>query len=150
MMRLTLAVKMKLRIFKWFLNLSKLITLPWKPVYGDMFARNDNWILNIKEELSKIDFFYLWENIDQCNHNVIMVAHFCHCLSDNNVDKSALYVGLSDHYVDLSGKIFTASSSTYCYYLPINATYLSIWYLTSQHYFLTSRHHFLTSRHIIT
>ena len=138
MMRLTLAVKMKLRIFKWFLNLSKLITLPWKPVYGDMFARNDNWILNIKEELSKIDFSYLWENIDQCIHNVKMVAYFCHCLSDDNIMSTCQ-----------EKKSFTTSSSISCFYcvlMPLTATYLSIWCLTSQinfqHYFLTSQLNF--------
>ena len=42
---------------------------------------------------------------------IIMVAYFCHHLSDNNVnlsdfdvDLSDIYVDLSDHYVDLSEK----------------------------------------------
>ena len=55
---MTLAVKKKLRtIFTWLLNLSSIDNFVVKACYGDMFARNDNWILNIKEELSKIDFF---------------------------------------------------------------------------------------------
>ena len=34
--------------------------------------------------------------------SVVMVAYFCHQLSDNYVDLSDLYVVLSDLYVDLS------------------------------------------------
>ena len=49
-------------------------------------------------------------------HNLeIMVAYFCHLLSDNHVDLSDLfvdlsvfYVDLSDHYFDLPEKIITA------------------------------------------
>ena len=33
---------------------------------------------------------------------VIMMAYFCHHLSDNYVDLSDIYVDLSDLYVDLS------------------------------------------------
>ena len=36
-----------------------------------MISRNDSWIKNIKEELSKLGLYYLWENIKQCNHDVI-------------------------------------------------------------------------------
>ena len=34
-----------------------------------MISRNDGWIKNIKEELYYV--YYLWENIEQCNHDVI-------------------------------------------------------------------------------
>ena len=36
-----------------------------------MISRNDSWIRNINEELSKLGLYYLWENIEQCNHDVI-------------------------------------------------------------------------------
>ena len=36
-----------------------------------MTSRNDSWIKNIKEELSKLGLYYLWENIEQCNLDVI-------------------------------------------------------------------------------
>ena len=42
-----------------------------KACYEDMISRNDRWIENIKEELSKLGLYYLWENIEQCNHDVI-------------------------------------------------------------------------------
>ena len=35
---------------------------------------------------------------------IIMVAYFCHHLSDNDVDLSVIYVDLPDHYVDLTEK----------------------------------------------
>ena len=60
-----LTVKMKLRIFKFKLSRSDNCVL--KACYED----NDSLIKNIKEELSKLGLYYLWENIEQCNHDVI-------------------------------------------------------------------------------
>ena len=40
-----------------------------KTCYEDMISRHDGWIKNIKEELYYV--YYLWENIEQCNHDVI-------------------------------------------------------------------------------
>ena len=42
-----------------------------KACYEDMISRNDSWIKNINEELSKLGLYYLWENIEHCNHDVI-------------------------------------------------------------------------------
>ena len=42
-----------------------------KACYEDMISRNDSWIKNINEELSKLGLYYLWENIEQCNLDVI-------------------------------------------------------------------------------
>ena len=95
---------MKLGFFKKWLNLSIIDNYVFKVCYDDTFSRNDDGTLNIKGEFRKTELFYLCGNIDQCNHNVIMVAYLCHHLSDNNVDKSAFYVGSLEHYVDLSEK----------------------------------------------
>ena len=69
--KVPLAVKMKLRIFKYWLKLSRSDNCVLKACYEDMISRNDSWIKNIKEELSKLGLYYLWENIEQCNHDVI-------------------------------------------------------------------------------
>ena len=37
----------------------------------NMISRNDTWIKNIKEELSRLGLYYLWEDIERCNHDVI-------------------------------------------------------------------------------
>ena len=44
---------------------------------------------------------------------VIMVAYFCHYLSDNYVDLSDNYVDLSDFYVDLSDHYVDLSENYY-------------------------------------
>ena len=36
-----------------------------------MISRNGSWTKNIKEELSKLGLYYLWEYIEHCNHDVI-------------------------------------------------------------------------------
>ena len=69
--RVPLPVKMKLRIFKYWLKLSRSDNCVLKAFYEDMISRNDSWIKNIKEEMSKLGLYYLWENIEQCNHDVI-------------------------------------------------------------------------------
>ena len=78
-----------------------------------------------------------------------MVAYFCNHLSGNFIDwsylygdLSVIYVYMSDHYVDLSEKNNITTSSLK---LLLTAIYLSIWYLTSQHYFLTSRYNDIQS-----
>ena len=69
--RVPLTVKMKLRIFKYWLKLSRSDNCVLKACYEDMISRNDSWAKNVKEELSKLGLYYLWENIEQCNHDVI-------------------------------------------------------------------------------
>ena len=66
-----LTVKMKLKIFKYWLKFSRYDNCVLKAFYDDMITRNDSWIKNIKKELSKLGLYYLWENIEQCNYDVI-------------------------------------------------------------------------------
>ena len=69
--RVSLTVKMKLRNIKYWVKFSRSDNCVLKPCYEDMISRNDSWIKNIKDELSKLGLYYLWENIEQCNHDVI-------------------------------------------------------------------------------
>ena len=59
----------------------------------------------------------------------LMVAYFCHHLSDNYVDlsdlyvdSSVIYVDLSDHYVDLSEKYHHNYWLNILFSYPVNAT----------------------------
>ena len=52
--RLPLTVKMKLRIFKYWIKLKTTENCILKTCYENLVARNDRWILRIKSELSSL------------------------------------------------------------------------------------------------
>ena len=58
--RLPLTVKMKLRIFKYWLKLKTTDNCVLKSCYENLVARNDKWILHIKNELTSLGLNYIW------------------------------------------------------------------------------------------
>ena len=63
--RLPLTVKMKLRIFKYWIKLKTTENCILKTCYENLVARNDRWILQIKSELSSLGLSYI------CSENYI-------------------------------------------------------------------------------
>ena len=59
--RVPLSVKMKLRIFKYWRRSDNCVL---KACYEDMISSNNSWIRIIKEKLSKLDLYYLWETLN--------------------------------------------------------------------------------------
>jgi hypothetical protein len=57
---------MKLRIFKYWIKLKTTENCILKTCYGNLVARNDRWVLHIKNELSSLGLSYIWSenNID--------------------------------------------------------------------------------------
>jgi len=51
----------KFRIFKYCIKLRNIVNCILKSCYDDMILNNDQWIINVKQELYRIGLGFIWE-----------------------------------------------------------------------------------------